>query len=177
MASNSAALKYASAANYGYEAAAVPEYAPDIPKRREAEQPEATTVARPRENARTAAQGYSISLFSIFGTALVMVMFLFVVLAHMSFDATLDEQLQLEKRLASLSQQGTKLQIEFERAFDLNAIERYAIDELGMIKPAADQVNIVDSAPRDRAVVIAPEKEEGIRGFGAFISSLLEYFK
>ena len=177
MASNSAALKYASAGNYGYGAAAVPEYAPDIPRRREAEQPETIPAARPRENTRAAAQGYSISLFSIFGAALVMVMLLFVVLAHISFDTALDEKLQLEKRLESLSQQETRLQLEFEKAFDLNAIERYAIDELGMVKPAADQVNIIDSTPKDRAVVIAPEKEEGIRGFGAFISSLLEYFK
>ena len=177
MASTSAALKYASAANYGYGAAAAPEYAPDIPRRREEEQPEAIPTARPRENARAVAQGYSISLFSIFGTALVLVMLMFVVLAHISFDTTLDQNLQLEKRLAALSMQETKLQIEFERAFDLNEIERYAIEELGMVKPAANQVSIIESAPLDRAVVLSPEKEEGIRGFGSFLSSLLEYFK
>ena len=176
MASNSAALKYA-AGNYGYGAAA-PEYAPDIPKRREEELPEAAPTARPRENARAqAAQGYSISLFSVFGAALVMVMLVLVVLAHMSFDTTLDENLKLEKRLAALSQQETKLKIEFESAFDLNQIERYAINELGMVKPAADQINVVDSIPMDRAVVIVQEKDDGIRGFGAFISSLLENFK
>ena len=174
MATNSTALKYA-AGTYRY-GAAVPEYAPDLPKRPEP-QPEAIPAARPRENARTAVQGYSISLFSIFGTALVLVMLLFVVLAHLSFDTALDENLKLEKRLAGLEQQETRLKIEFESAFDLNEIERYAIEELGMVKPAADQVSVIDSAPKDRAVVIAPEKEEGIKGFGAFISSLLEYFK
>jgi hypothetical protein len=75
----------------------------------------------------------------------------------------------LQQKLDSLIEDEKRLKIEYERAFDLEQIEIYAVNELGMVRPEAEElINIV---PQDKAVILAEGVEPG------FFESVLSYFK
>jgi hypothetical protein len=103
---------------------------------------------------------------------------LFVVLAQISYNEIASETVRLNAQLTELKEQERKLEISFESVIDIKEVERYARDTLGMSRPDADQVAIIQSIPIDRAVIIDSEGEEGIlSGLGSFLSSLLDYFR
>ena len=184
MAAQAAALDYTRYASYGAgSTAAVPAeegyYGPaarprEIPAAIPAEVPGERTRAKP---AATPKSTYSLSLFAIVGTAFVMALMLFVVLANISYVEATNETVKLEARIAELTAEERKLQIEYEQTFNMNEIERYAVDVLGMTKPESEQVSVMRAATEDRAQVLEVADEGGIKGIGSFLSSLLAYFK
>ena len=121
---------------------------------------------------------YSISAVAIVGALAVFVLMIFLMLAHVYHTGMNTQTVRLNAQLNELTEQQRRLEIDFESAVDMGFIYRYARDVLGMSRPDGDQVFIVQSAPQDRAQVLyAGDDENGLRQFGSFLSSLLEYFR
>jgi hypothetical protein len=59
----------------------------------------------------------------------------------------------------------------------MKEVEQYARDVLGMSRPDAHQIIVVNSLPGDRAEVIGVDERGSLREFGSFISSLIDYFR
>jgi cell division protein FtsL len=148
--------------------AAAPEEIP-IPRER--------TIQRQRARAAAAAQSVpGVSLFAVFGAILAATLMVFVVLAQINFNEAASETVRLSNRLRTLTEQQRRLEIAYESVIDIEEVERYAKDVLGMSKPEADQIAIIHSVPSDRAEVIGGSDESTLSGLGKFLSSLLEYF-
>jgi len=118
-----------------------------------------------------------ISVFAILGTSFVAVLMVFVVLAQINFNETAAESVRLNMLISELSARHRALELSFESAVDIKEVERYARDELGMSRPDASQVIIINSTPRDTAMVINNGEERGLQGFGSFLRSLTDYFR
>ncbi len=157
-------------------AAVRPAYAPEVkPVRR----PEENSVKKPaRRAARRRQKAYGLSLFAVCGFALVAVMMVFVLLSHIKYNEITSEAAQLQTRLAALTEEERKLKIAYEDAFDVNEVEAYATNVLGMTKPLDSQVATVATAASDKAVVLGTPAEENSRtSIGTFLMSLVSYFK
>jgi cell division protein FtsL len=140
--------------------------------------PQERTLQRQKARAAAAARNVpGISLFAVFGSLFAAVLMVFVVLAQISYNEAAAETVRLNARLQALTEQQRRLEITYENVIDMNAIERYAEDVLGMSKPEADQIAIVKSMPYDRAEVIDESDNSLLDGLGSFISSLMKYFK
>jgi cell division protein FtsL len=140
--------------------------------------PYGQTRARERARAATAAQrSIGVSLFALFGALFIAVLLVFVMLAHIYYSEAARETVRLSAQLNRLSEQQRVLEISFESVIDMKEVERYARDVLGMSKPDPDQIAIVQSIAPDRAEVIESNEEGVLHGFGAFISSLVDYLR
>jgi cell division protein FtsB len=172
MAAKTAQAEYMTGAVYGNLA-----YAPELTYE---EAPEYELPA-PREKVRTAAAPRTriISAFSVLGFAcaavlMVMVLLSYVRLAEISVTTT-----QLENQLVELSKEEKALTVEYEKAFNLAAVEDYAVHKLGMVKPSDSQIKTISMKYGDKAEVLS---DSGIKGGAVsraaeFLSSLLTYFK
>ncbi|NLA86397.1 MAG: hypothetical protein GX847_03770 [Clostridiales bacterium] len=191
MATRSATVKYASrsavSGNNAYDLSRIREYAHEPvrkpgakPVRQPAEKTEPKTVKKPVRNAaRQTHKANGISLFAVTGFIVVAVMMVFVLLAHVRYNDIAGETVRLQTRLDELTEQERKLKIEYEKAFDVNAVEQYATNVLGMSKPDESQIGTVQTTAADKAVVVTPEKEEApiSESMVAFLASLVSYFK
>ena len=140
--------------------------------------PEERTRQRQKTRAAAAAQSVSgVSLFAIFGSIFAAALMVFVVLAQISFNETAAETVRLNAQLQVLTEQQRKLEIAYESVVDIEEIEKYAKDVLGMSKPEANQIIINHSTPRDSAEVIDEGDKSALNGLGSFLSSLTEYFR
>lgn len=191
MATHSATVRYASrsavSGSNAYDFSRIREYAYEherIPGAKPIRQP--AVKAEPKPAARPAAKtaprmqkSYGISLFAITGFIVVAVMMVFVLLAHIRYNDITSETVRLQARLDELTEQERKLKIEYEKAFDVNNVEQYATNVLGMSKPDDSQVCIVQTTVYDKAVVVSQEKDETLKpeSMVAFLASLVSYFK
>jgi len=130
--------------------------------------------AIPALDAKTAP---GISVFAVLGTVFVAILMVFVVLAQINFNETAAETVRLNVLITELSARHRALELSFESAVDIKEVERFARDELGMSRPDANQVIIINSSPRDTAMIMSSGDERGIQGFGNFLRSLTEYFR
>jgi len=172
------ALDYEGRYNYGTAAPArepFPGFAPqplDEPfldeRRRQRERQEAAKLVRslPR-----------VSLFAMVGSVAVAFIMIFVILAQINYDEAATETVRLGSQLRALEERQRVLMIEFESVMDMKEVERYARDVLGMSKSESGQVAVITSSAGDRAEVLAGAETGTLRGFGSFISSLLDYFR
>jgi predicted PurR-regulated permease PerM len=128
---------------------------------------------------RKVQKGYGISLFAVAGFAFVVVMMVFVLLAYVKFNEVTSQSAQLETKLEQLNEEERKLKIAYEDAFDVNEVEAYATNVLGMTKMADSQVATVDSTASDKAVVVGTPQKDGSLGseVTTFLTSLVAYFK
>lgn len=118
-----------------------------------------------------------VSVFAIFGTIVISVLMVFVVLAQISYNETASESVRLSAQLAELTERHKALEFAFESSIDIKEIERVAQDELGMSRPDTSQIISITALPRDSATVIVEDEDDTVRGFAEFIRSLTEYFK
>jgi cell division protein FtsL len=187
MATRSATVRYASRSAvsgsnaYDFsrirEAACEPERIPEI---KPARQPAVKAEPKPvPKTAHRAQKSYGVSLFAVTGFVVVAVMMVFVLLAHIRYNEITSDTVQLQSRLDELADQERKLMIDYEKAFDVNAVEQYATNVLGMSKLDESQVSIVQTTAYDEAVVVNPEKEEthASENMVTFLASLVSYFK
>lgn len=136
----------------------------------------------PQSAARTAhkaQKAYGISLYAVIGFVFVAAMMVFVLLAHVKYNEVTNETVKLQARLDELNSQERKLKIEYENAFDVNDVERYATQVLGMSKPAEDQISTVSATAQDKAIVMksSDESSEKNESMVTFLASLVAYFK
>jgi len=163
---------------YGSAAPVREEYPEPAPSPREI--PNVEERIRQRERAREAAAAANmpgVSLFAIFGSVFVAVLMIFVVLAQISYNEAVGDTARLSAQFLELTEQQRRLEITFESVLDMKEIERYARDVLGMSKPESYQLAVVHSTASDKAEILQAAESDALRGFGSFISSLLEYFK
>jgi cell division protein FtsL len=122
---------------------------------------------------------YKVSLFAAAGSAVAGFLILLMVLSNVRVNALSRETVELNSRLESLVAQERRLKIEYERAFDMAQVERYARDVLGMQSAGSVSTGTIDATPPDKAVVLGGEESAGgvFAELASFISSLFDYFK
>jgi len=118
-----------------------------------------------------------ISVFAVLGTLFVAVLMVFVVLAQINFNETAGETARLNAHLSELTEKHRALELMFESAIDIKEVERFARDELGMSRPDTGQILVINTTPRDNAMVVGGNEVRGVQGFGLFLRSLTEYFR
>jgi len=138
--------------------------------------PSAQELPRPKEHVavrRTA----GVSLFAIFGSVFVGILMIFTMLAQINYNEVASQAVDMDSQISALTEQQRKLEITFESVVDMKEVERYARDELGMSKPEAEQVTVIQGADDKAEIIDNNNDDNALRGFGSFISSLVGYFK
>ena len=104
----------------------------------------------------------AIAPLSVIGIAFAAVMIVIMLLAQVRLTAVCNEAVQLTNKIEALETEQNRLRIAFESAFNLNEIEEYAVEELGMQKPRSDQIICIDSAAHDKVEVFRTEGSEDV---------------
>ena len=143
------------------------------------EEPEIKPQAQPKPAPAPRRQTrYSVSVVSVMGLAFACFMLVIAILAYIRLADVAHTTALLEEHYAELSEENRRLKIAYEEAFDSNAIEEYAVNDLGMSKPSDAQVEYFNFSVGDRAEVLnaGETKNSGIKDIIAFAKSLFEYF-
>jgi len=119
----------------------------------------------------------SVSLFAIIGFFAVSALMIFVMLAQVNYNEVLRETARLNTHLDILHEQQRVLSITFESVINMDEIERYAKDVLGMSKPEAEQVTLLRTLPEDKIEVIYDEANvDRWREFSGYITFLFDEY-
>lgn len=168
--------KYANAI-YGNLAlgASAAEAAPGVIKSpAKARQPENEAVyekPKVQVKSRARAKSQGISAFAIVGCICIACLSLLIIMSYIRLTELSHKTSELTAQLSTLKEQEGKLLLEYESAFDLNEIEEYAVNILGMVKAGDNQVYYLQSRTEDKAVIL--EESENKKGILDTISSLL----
>lgn len=148
------------------------------------EYPEPKVEERPRERVsirteKKAVSRQGISLFAIAGWVSVAVLAVALLMSYIELNTIANQSYELRSQLEELEMEETRLMIEYESTFQLDEVEEYAINMLGMVRADDDQVKYLDNRAEDQAIVLA-ENNVSV-GFSAklksFFTSIAEYFK
>ena len=83
-----------------------------------------------------------------------------------------DNNAALIQECAKLHEENARLRIAYESSIDLNELEEYAKNVLGMQKPESERIIHIDVDTRDKAVILKDSaKADGEK----LVSSILEY--
>lgn len=174
------AYDFAGAGYYEDLYAPVPRRAPQPqPRQREQEQEwireEPEAFARRRAISR---KGQGVSVFTVLGFAVAAVLLVMVLLAQIQMTAIADSAAGLENQILELRSEHNKLLAAYETTFSLAEVEDYAVNELGMQKPRADQIVYLDGlGTADRAVILQPQEQSMFAlGIESVFDSLWSYF-
>ncbi len=133
------------------------------------------TATRAQVQARSKQAVYPLAMLGILVAAVLAVI---AIMAQIQLFDISSKTVELETRLKELQTEQTKLQIQYEGAFNLTEIERYATGQLGMRKPSADQIYYIDTSSPDRAVIIQQGANGGFFAkMSALLSGIGEYFR
>ena len=172
---------------YGSGGAAVREV-PDAGAR-EREAQEAREREREARRERTAAhneaveqarRAQSVSAAGVLGVALCAVFMVLVILSYVRLNSISTEISQLSGEIETLEIEETRLKVEYERAFNLNAVKEYAVSQLGMVRLTEANTVVVTMNREDRTQVLAEDDSAGmglIEAAREFVASLTEYLK
>ena len=131
----------------------------------------------PRAESRSRAK-QSVAPAAVLGVLIAAAMFVIAIMAQIQLTDLSSERVKLEAELAELQTKNAQLQIAYESAFNLTEIEEYAVTELGMQKPGADQITYIDTSSPDRAVVINDKAGDGfVDRLSDFLAELGSYFR
>ncbi len=166
--------------NYGSTAPAYPqEWASPAPRRGVAKDTAPRVFERTEAQSKALPYTQSISPLAIVGTLCAAVMVVFLLMARIQLTEATDQAVALEQQLTELEVAQNRLLIDYESAFNLTEIEKYATTTLGMQRPREDQIFYLDSTVPNKAVII--EKADDSEGLGDrlfdMLSLLSEYFK
>ena len=103
----------------------------------------------------------------------------FVILSYVRLTEVSTEITSINKEISALETEETRLKVEYERTFNLNAIKEYATSKLGMTMLTEANTHVITMQREDKAVVLAQD-DSGIGFIKAakdFISSLAEYLR
>ena len=132
-------------------------------------------AARPGAHTRSKQAVYPLAMLGILVSA---VLFVIAIMAQIQLFDISSKTVELEGRLKELKTEQTRLQIDYEGAFNLTEVEQYAISNLGMRKPSADQIFYIDTSSPDRAVIINQTDNDGFLGrVSEFLSGIAAYFR
>lgn len=143
------------------------------PQRHELPQEQPLPQKRQRVRAKTA-----VAPFAIFGAAISACMMILVIFGYVQLFEASSRVSRLESRLQSLQEEQLLLQSKYEGKIDLAGIEQRA-SELGLRKPAQEQIVYVNLSGSDQAEIYKTEKSsilgEIIGAVEQSISDLIAY--
>lgn len=150
---------------------------PDISIER---QPEAAEALEREIAAESARERIGISPLTFVGFAVAVVMLVMMLFSYMQLAQISSESGLLLEQIDRLQEEQAKLKVRYESTFNLDEIEQYAINELGMVSPVASQMNYISFSAPDHAVILgetADEQPGVFGGIGEFLTSISEYFR
>ena len=106
-----------------------------------------TQPVRPKKQGTVLQQTMPVAIVGFAVAAALMVLLLLTQsqLSQISFEIS-----ALEQELEELETRQEKLLISHAEAYDLQRVEEYAVNELGMIRPNPDQIYYIDTADSSR---------------------------
>ncbi|MBQ3404633.1 MAG: hypothetical protein IJG63_04350 [Oscillospiraceae bacterium] len=185
MALNAATVEYATKDIYGdetYDAGGL-NWGTAIPGREGFPERERTapTIRHRRKSAarKQEADARSVSAFMIVSMIIVAVLVVLILMAHVHLTALSSQTAVLESQISQLKEDESELLVQYENAFNLTEVERYATKELGMVKLSNNQTTTIYVTTADKAVVL----NEKVGVFNALtesikmaVTSFSEYF-
>ena len=130
--------------------------------------------------ARAAARRGVIITAAVVVPAVLACMALIVLLlqANIRLTAISSEAARLERRIAALQTERSRLEIQCESAFNMEEVEQVARTSIGMIKADADQAIYLRSTTEDLAVILDGERKAPslLTRAGRFLDKLGAYF-
>ncbi len=142
--------------------------APPVRKERTATRVRTGAHARTKQNVAPA---------TVLGVLIAAALFVMSIMAQIQVLDISASTVELQNQLEELEMRQAKLRITYESAFNLAEIEEYAVKELGMQKPSADQIYYIDTSAPDRAVVVNSGANDSFVDRAAdFLSGLEAYF-
>ena len=137
--------------------------------------PKPQTTPRPRSKNR---HTHGVSFIAVMGSLIAAVLLILVILAQISYIEVTRETARLNSEFRALSQQRRRLEIQYESVINMQEVERFARDVLGMTQPGGAASAVVLGTAQDRAVIIENEQnEDRLADFGRFVSSLFDRFR
>lgn len=143
------------------------------PKVRRKEQ----TLTRTQVQVREAG---AVSPFAVVGFLLVGVFAALLLLSYTQYTALADQVVSLRRELSALQTENATLSAEYERVFDLAAIEEMVGET--MVRPSANQIEYIDLSEPDSVELYTegggtPGVLGVLSGIGDVISDVIEYFR
>jgi cell division protein FtsB len=118
-----------------------------------------------------------IPFFAVMGTLLVSFVMIKLLNSYISLTRLSNESAQLELQITEMEKKQAKLEIQYESAFNLEQVEKYAMAELGMVKAGNEQKVYVNNRLDDKAVILSNARPAPTDKFKAFLGSLLVYLQ
>lgn len=144
---------------------------------------------RPRERVRSRTrtkvhvrEQEKVSVFAVSGFLAIAAIAVVVLLSYIQLYQINTESVNLRSQLTELKTEEAKLSAQYERTFDLQAIEESLLSTGAMVKPKSNQIIYLDLSEPDNAVVYSQlETAAGVRSFLDSVQQLLggavEYFR
>ena len=135
--------------------------------------PKERTLARPRVQVREAGK---VSPFAVVGFLSIAVMAVMLLMCCVRLTILNDESAHLRNQLTQLQAEEADLLARYELAYDLQAIETELLSSGTMVRPASDQMVVLDLSEPDNVVVYGQtEAADGVvNGVKGFLDNLLE---
>ena len=143
------------------------------------------TAARARSAVKAGSDALAIpigeiALTAVIGYLIAGLLLVMVLMSYIQFTIISDQSVSIAAQITQLKEEHARLIVDFERAVNLNEVERYAIQELGMIAPTSDQFNYFDLSGTDTAIILKDGKGSDSAADGFFkgiVNGLAEYFE
>ena len=119
------------------------------------------TADQAREERIAARNRQGVSLLSLAGAIVVIVLLTMMLLAQIRLTDISNSAAALETRINELELEKDKLTVEYETIFNLKSVEEYATNILGMQEPEDDQIfYLTGVTSADKAVVITKNQTD-----------------
>ena len=172
---------------YSFGGTAAPQEIPDSTAEETARREERERAAQKKREAaqsrakaiESAKKAQAVSIAGVLGYAVVALLMVFVILSYVKLTEVSTEITSINKEISALETEETRLKVEYERTFNLNAIKEYATSKLGMTMLTEANTHVITMQREDKAVVLSQD-DSGIGFIKAardFISSLAEYLR
>ena len=139
---------------------------------------EVRTDARVRTGIRTARRRHGFSPLAMLGSALVVLLLVLSLMAHIRLVSISQHAVEMETQIAALEAERDKLTVEYEAVFNLKDVEDYAVNVLGMQEPREEQIHYLSNVSSADKAVVLTEKSTNVLYLAMedLIDSLMAYF-
>ncbi len=131
--------------------------------------------ARAKAQAEAASQTFGFPLLAVVGVIVTVVLMITVLMGYIRLAQISGETSRVRSSIAELEERQEILEINYETTFNMQDIESYAVNILGMSRGTEDMYGGVILA--DRAQILAEDETAGLGArIVGFLKSLPEYF-
>ena len=139
-------------------------------RRKATREPKFITVRKQRKERKPFPFGVVVVL------TLITALFLFMMMNYAEIDQYNGEIRDLKNEIAEMQAEQKKLEVRLENKDDRAAFEKYATEQLGMVKSDTLDKYIVTLSPEDKTEIMEYEDEKDT-GFGYLLSGLAEVMR